>query len=84
MGSKAAVYSLLVSGPAGKFHVTRVTSDWAHMKFDIYPSADGSQFRIQGNYDGAGSKGAVKGTMKIETDDPDQPVINVPIVGSVG
>lgn len=83
MGSKPAVYSLLVSGPTGKFHVRRVSSNWTHLSFYIYPSADGSQFRIQGNYDGTGSKGAVKATMKIETDDPDQPVISVPIVGSV-
>lgn len=83
MESKPAYYSILLSGPAGKFHVKRVTSDWVHLKFNVFPNSDGSQFRIQANYDGSGQKGPVKGTMKVETDDPEQPTIAVPIIGTV-
>lgn len=83
IGAAPRKFSLVVSGPAKAFKITKVSSDWPHLTFEAIPNSEGTQYRIMASYDGQGEKGPVHGTVTIETDDPKQPKILVPIKATV-
>jgi hypothetical protein len=76
-------YSIMVSGPAKSFKIKKVTTDWAHLKFEWYPNQDETEYHISATYDGNGQMGPIVGSVTIETDDKDQPFISIPIQGTI-
>jgi hypothetical protein len=76
-------YVIQVSGPAHSFHVKNVKTDWPHLFFTTTPSSDGTQVLIRASYDGKGSQGPILGNVDVETDDPNQPLISIPIRGTI-
>jgi hypothetical protein len=76
-------FSLIVSGPAKTFHVTKVSSEWQYISFSYYPNADGSEYHIDATYNGKAPQGPVVGTVRIDTDDPKQPTIYADIQANV-
>lgn len=83
IGASPRKFSLVVSGPSNGFKINKVTSDWPNLTFEVYPNSDGTEYRVMANYDGKGAPGPVKGTVVIETDNPKQPKILVPIKATV-
>ncbi len=75
-------FTVVVTGPAKTFHVKKVYSSWPHLSFTQYPVGD-SQINIEATYDGKGDQGPVLGDVVIETDDPDQPKLEIPINGTI-
>lgn len=83
IGATPRKFSFIVSGPSKSFKVTKVTTDWPHVTFETYPNSEETEYRVIASYDGKAPKGPVTGTVWVETDDPKQPKIRVPIKATV-
>ena len=76
-------FSFVVSGPAKSFKIKKVTTDWPHLTFSMYPNADETEYHVDATYDGKAQPGPVLGDVTIETDDKDQPQITIPIRANI-
>ena len=83
VGSAVRNYSLFITGPKAKVHVKKATCDWPHMAVQVFTESEGTAYRIQLTYDGKAPQGDVKAVLTVNTDNPSQPVIKVPITGRV-
>ena len=83
IGAGEGKYTLIVSGPAKTFHIKKVSSEWPYISFSYYPNADGSEYHIDATYNGKSPIGPVVGTVRIDTDDPKQPIIYADIQANV-
>jgi hypothetical protein len=71
----------LVSRPGKSFRVLRVESDSPNLKAVARDEGDQCNYRVTVEYDGKAQPGNFAATIRIHTDDPQQPVIEVPATG---
>jgi hypothetical protein len=64
---------------SGSFHVTGVAVDDEKLQAKLETVRDGSEYRITVTYAGGWDTGLVKKTLTVTTDDPKQPVIDIPV-----
>ncbi len=79
--SEAKTSRLLVSRPGRPFNITGVESKSASFKVEVKKiSAD--EYALEIAYDGKAPKGDLASSLVVTTDDPKQPVVTIPIVGT--
>jgi hypothetical protein len=83
IGSAARDASFLVTRPGEPFKILKVTSDSEHLTCRIDEAKGEYEYKIHVLYDGKAAKGSYAATITIETDDPDQPKILVPVSAQV-
>lgn len=85
VGNLAAVartFSLRLRRPRKDFHVLALSCDNPHFKISQKEPKELWDREIIVTYDGKAGSGDIGATIKIRTDDKEQPVINVPIQGT--
>jgi hypothetical protein len=71
-----------VSRPGRAFKITKVTSDTSLVSGEAEPQEDGT-WRLRIRYLGKGPSGRLSAVLTLQTDDPDQPQVLVPVSGTV-
>ncbi|HEU4386533.1 MAG TPA: DUF1573 domain-containing protein, partial [Blastocatellia bacterium] len=73
-----------VSDQGGPLAIKSISSTLAFLKLDQQTEADGKSYSIRLSLDKSkiGGPGDFKGTVRIETNDPETPVFEIPVVGS--
>lgn len=71
----------LVSRPGRPFRILRIESDSPHLKAVARDEGDQCNYRVTVEYDGKAQPGNFSATLRVLTDDPDQPVVSVPATG---
>ena len=67
----------------GAFHIRKVASDDPKLQIQQETVKDGSQYRLTVTYKGGWPAGAVRGNISVETDDPRQSTIEIPVTANV-
>lgn len=80
---KEATAAVVLTRPGKPFKVTKVVSDTQFVVASFEPYRDGSEFRIVAKFTGEAPPGRFAGKITVHTDDPKQPVITIPVEGSV-
>jgi hypothetical protein len=70
---------ILLTKRGGRFAVRGVTCDDPAVRAAVETVADGSQYKVMVSYAGGWKAGRQRATLKINTDDPAQPEILVPV-----
>lgn len=75
-------FTVLLTRPGRPFKITGASVDNPHLK--VWPEVltDGD-WRVVVEFDGKAISGSLGGTVKIKTDDPGQPVVEVPVAAEV-
>lgn len=73
----------LLTRPGKPFQILSATSSSDHLKVSVDTSKIAADYRVHLIYDGKAPKGTYAATVDIKTDDPKQPVIQVPVTGSI-
>jgi hypothetical protein len=71
--------AVTISRQKGGFHVKEATVDDPKLQAKLETVRDGGEYRITVVYGGGWEPGIVRKTLTITTDDPQQPVITIPI-----
>lgn len=71
--------SVTISRQAGRFHVTGVTSDDPKLQGKLESIREGAEYRLTVTYSGNWEPGPARKTLTVTTDDPEQPVLKIPI-----
>jgi hypothetical protein len=80
--SEPKTAKLLVSRPGRPFKVTGVESQSPAFKV-TYKAVSADEYALEVVYDGKAPKGDLATSLKVKTDDPKQPVVHIPILGTV-
>lgn len=75
--------SFVLSRPGFPFKVRAIQSNVPYLKAAATPLQDGSEHRVTVTYDGKADFGPIGAMLTVFTDDPKQPKVLVPVVGSV-
>jgi hypothetical protein len=75
--------TFLISRRGKPFKITGVELGTKSLKATITPIPDGSEYRIDLIYDGSASKGDFVAQIKVKTDDPAQPALDITVRGTV-
>lgn len=70
--------AFLVSRPGRPFKITSLAADTPFLKISHAPSENGWEYRVNVQYDGRAALGMLRAVVSVHTDDPKQPVIQVP------
>ncbi|CAN5514263.1 hypothetical protein BH11ARM1_BH11ARM1_03300 [soil metagenome] len=73
----------LVSRPGKPFKVLSASSDSSDLKLAVRPGKDSQEWVIEVEYSGKATIGDFTPTITVKTDDPKQPTIKVPVIGTV-
>ena len=73
----------IVSRPGKPFKVTKIESDNGLFTAKLEPLANPWEYRIVILYKGGGPIGELEANIKVHTDDPKQPVVNINVTGVV-
>lgn len=82
VGASPRKMSFLLTRPGRDFKITSLESDSKHLTASSSATKSG-EYRITINYDGQAEKGDYHATISIKTDDPKQPLIEVPVIGMI-
>ena len=74
---------VLVSRPEQNFKVLKITSDNPAITAHVEPVRGVWEYKLVVEYNGKADFGALNATLELHTDDPDQPIITVPVSGTV-
>ena len=83
VGKEPARASVVITRPGQPYKVIRAVSDTDWIVASVEPYRPGTEYKIVATYTGKGPIGVFHGTIKVYTDDPKQPVIDVPFEGTV-
>lgn len=75
--------TVLLARPNRPFRILSAEVDHPNLSAKIEPGADGSEWRVQLRYDGKAPIGSLSATLKVRTDDPRQPLFEIPVSGTV-
>jgi hypothetical protein len=67
----------------GAFHIKNIDSGDPHLQVKQDMVQDGTEYRLTVSYTGGWPNGAVQDKITIQTDDPIQPTIEIPVIASV-
>jgi hypothetical protein len=67
----------------GAFRVEKVESDDPNLKVEQEAVREGAEYRLTLRYGGGWSPGTVRSKITVNTSDPRQPRIEIPVVASV-
>ncbi len=82
LGATPKDFNLEIGFPGKPFRIVGVEFDTSHLK--ATPSSQTSDdHKLTISYDGHASSGSFRGTIRIKTDDPNQPTIDVPYLAAV-
>ncbi|MEZ0326096.1 MAG: DUF1573 domain-containing protein [Fimbriimonas sp.] len=80
--SEAKTSKLLVSRPGRPFKVLGVESMSPSFKATFKAVKD-DEYALEVAYDGKAPKGELATMLKVKTDDPKQPLVNIPVIGTI-
>lgn len=83
VGKFAVKNSILVSRPGSPFRIKSVTSSSIHLKTSVTPVPGNWEYKVGIEYTGGAVSGDFNATVRIVTDDPKRPVIEIPVTGTV-
>jgi hypothetical protein len=83
IGAAHRTMALVVSRPGKAFNVTGIEVDSTHISATFAPAKTVGEYRVTVTYDGKAASGDYRATILIKTDDPKQPVIQVPVAATV-
>jgi len=83
LNNSPAHTSTLLSRPQIGFKITKITCDIPQIKATAEAVRGDWEYRLNIDYNGKGEPGVLSGTIKIHTDDPKQPIVEVRIRGIV-
>jgi predicted Zn-dependent protease len=67
----------------GEFHLRKVVNDDPHLEIQQETLKEGAQYRLTVRYKGGWPTGMVRSKITVETDDPQQPRVEIPVLASV-
>ena len=73
----------ILSRPDKPFKVLSVESDVTFIKASLEPFKGSTNYKIVAQYDGTAPRGRFLAKITVKTDDPKQPVIEIPVEGIV-
>ncbi len=82
VASEPKAYKLLVSRPGRPFRIMGVTSQSPAFKVD-YKQVTTDEYALEIAYDGKAPKGEFSTSLRVTTDDPKQPVVTIPVIGTI-
>ena len=68
-----------ISRPGKPFKIVKTTVDSPFFKVVCLPSKDGWEYKLRATFDGNATIGSLNAMITIDTDDPKQPVVRIPI-----
>jgi uncharacterized protein DUF1573 len=71
--------AVTVSRRSGSFHVKELSVDDPKLEAKLEPLRDGAEYRITVTYRGGWEEGFARKTLTLTTDDPNQPVLKIPV-----
>jgi hypothetical protein len=74
---------LTISRPKGVFHLKAASIDDPKLKAKVEAVRDGQEYRVTVSYLGGWTAGVINRTLKLTTDDPKQPELQIPVHGLV-
>jgi hypothetical protein len=83
MGKEPSTATFLVTRPGTKFKIQRIESGHPCLSATYELARDDWEYRVTIHYNGKADFGNLAGVLKVYTDDPKQPVIQVPVTGVV-
>lgn len=72
-------FAFLVSRPGKPFKITKITSDSPFLTASYHPVRDNEEYRVEAEFDGHADKGSLTANFMVYTNDPEQPVLSVPV-----
>ncbi len=78
-----SVASTLLSRPDLPFKVIKVVSDSPFFKASVKAQPGGAEYRLVVEFDGRSDYGSIMANITVHTDDPKQPTLVVPVMGTV-
>lgn len=79
VGSERARAWFNLTRPGRSFKVLKVESDTDSFSARLVPAGKFADARVVVEYDGKALPGTLKGSILVHTDDPDQPIVQVPV-----
>jgi hypothetical protein len=76
-------FSVIVSNPNKGFHITSMNAGSPYLSAKAVALKGDREYRIDVDFDGRSGIGDFAATMTIHTDDPNQPILKVPVMGQV-
>jgi hypothetical protein len=83
IGAAPRTMAFVVSRPGKAFSVTGIEVDSSHVSATFAPTKTVGEYRVTVTYDGKAASGDYRATILVKTDDPKQPVIQVPVSATV-
>ncbi len=83
LGKEKAEAWFLLTQPGKPFKIRKVSCDTDNLSATYEKRKEEWEYKVTVRYDGKAPLGALNGNVVIETDDPWQPVLKVPVRGSV-
>lgn len=75
--------SVVLTRPGRPYKILKVESDTEFVTAEVEPYRPGTEYKIVATFSGKAPIGRFSGRIKVYTDDPDQPVVEVPVEGIV-
>lgn len=79
----AAVASTRISRPDLPFKVLKVETDRPFLKATVKAEPGGAEYRVVVEFDGNADFGPLQATVTVTTDDPKQPKVVIPVMGTI-
>jgi hypothetical protein len=83
IGKEPARASVVITRPGQPYKIRKVVSDVPYIKPSVEPYRGETEYKIVATYDGKAPLGRFFAQIEVHTDDPKQPIVYVPIEGTV-
>jgi len=83
LATTAKTATILLNRPGKPFKITSLQASANYFAATVEPSGKPDEYKVVLKYNGKGKSGDVQDKLTINTDDPKQPTITVPITGSI-
>lgn len=83
VGKTPKTATILLLRPGKPFAIRNVKTSAPFLVASAEPGAKPGEMKVNVNYTGAAASGEISEMLTVETDDPKQPVIKIPVTGSV-
>jgi len=83
IGNEPARASVVITRPGRPYKIKKVVSDVSFITPSVEPYRGETEYKIVATYDGKAPLGRLFAQIEVHTDDPKQPIVYVPIEGTV-
>jgi hypothetical protein len=83
IGAAPRTMAFVVSRIGKPFKITGIDVDSSHLSTTFEPTKNVGEYKVIVKYDGKAAKGDYRATITVKTDDPKQPIVQVPVTATV-